>query len=230
MTCTAPSCPRRAMRTERRLPFALPALLALLLAPAAHALQTDRQQPLQVYAKQSYASQTEHIAKLTGNVTLTQGSMHGDADRATIYTDANNQVTRVVMHGNPAHISQQQDGGGEMHGSAQTIDYTPDNDTAILTGDAHIDQPGRGSFSGARLVYNTQTEAMQGEGGSGLVHLVFQPRQKTAKPAHAASSAKPAHPASTPVPGTSPPVPAASSATRPASPVVPPPASSSDRL
>ncbi|EQD27304.1 OstA-like protein [mine drainage metagenome] len=109
----------------------------------------------------------------------------------------------MVLQGSPAQLSQQLDGGGEMHSTASTIDYSPATDTAILIGDARVDQPGRGSYSGARLVYNTSTGAMQGEGGSGgQVHLIFQPHDKiaTPKPAKAAKpttlappTAQPAH-------------------------------------
>ena len=189
MTCTAPSCPRRTPRPDRRALLPALALLALLLAPTAQALKSDRQQPLRVNAQRFVAAQDQHITKLFGDVTLQQGSLHGVASRGTVYTDAKNKVTRVVLEGSPAQLSQQLDGGGEMRSTAATIDYSPATETAILIGAAHVDQPGRGSYSGARLVYNTNTGAMQGEGASGgQVHLIFQPHDKTATP----TPAKPA--------------------------------------
>ena len=191
MTRTAPSCPRRTPRLDRRALLPALALLALLLAPAAQALKSDRQQPLLVNSNSFKAEQNQHITTLLGNVTLQQGTLKGLALKGTVYTDANNKVTRVVLEGNPARLSQQLDGGGEMHSTASTIDYSPATDTAILIGDAHVDQPGRGSYSGARLVYNTSTGAMQGEGGGGgQVHLIFQPHDKIAAP----KPAKPAKP------------------------------------
>lgn len=200
MTCTAPSCPQRTMRLDRRALLPALALLTLALAPAAWALKSDRQQPLLVNAQRFVAAQDQHITKLFGDVTLQQGSLHGAATKGTVYADAKNRVTRVVLEGGPAQLSQQLDGGGEMHSTAATIDYSPVTETAILIGAAHVDQPGRGSYSGARLVYNTSTGAMQGEGGSGgQVHLIFQPHDKTATPTPtkpatiAPPAAQPAH-------------------------------------
>ncbi len=188
MTCTAPICPPRHRRTERRV-LLLAALLPMLLSAPAWALRSDRQQPMQVNAQRFNADQSQHITHLYGNVVMTQGSLRGSADTATVYTDAANKITRIVLDGGPARLQQQLDGGGQMHAHAQTIDYTPADDTAVLVGDAHVDQQGRGSFAGARLVYNTQSGAMQGEGGNGgEVHLTFQPRDKTAAPAPAGSA------------------------------------------
>ena len=190
MTSTAPCNRPRAMRPERNTPLSALILLALLLAPlTAQALRSDRDQPMLVNAKN--AEKAPGIAHLNGDVVLRQGSLHGSGAHGIIYTDAKGKVTRVVLEGSPARLSQQMDGGGEMHGAALTIDYTPASGTAVLIGDANVDQSGHGSFSGAKLVYNTRTGAMQGEGGRGQVQLIFQPRRKSA-PAAPASS-KPAH-------------------------------------
>ena len=194
MTSTVPCNRPRAMRPERTVLLSALVLPALLLAPlTAQALKSDRDQPMLVNAKN--AEKAPGIAHLNGGVVLRQGSLHGSGDHGIIYTDAKGKVTRVVLEGSPARLSQQMDGGGEMHGAALTIDYTPASDTAVLIGDANVDQSGHGSFSGAKLVYDTRTGAMQGEGGRGQVQLIFQPRRKSApagpasiEPAHAGSS------------------------------------------
>jgi lipopolysaccharide export system protein LptA len=82
-------------------------------------------------------------------------------------------------------MQQALDGGGQMHAHAETIDYKVDSDTVILTGNAHVDQTGQGSFDGAHLVYNTKTGAIEGNGGdNGQVHLILEPhkREADAKP------------------------------------------------
>ncbi len=191
MTCMARSNPPRARRPRHAPLLAAAVLAALLAAPASRALKSDRGQPLQVHAQRFEGEQRRHIVHLYGDVTLEQGSLRGSAARATVYTDAGNKVIRVVLEGRPARLSQQLDGGGEMHGSALTIDYAPGSDTATLIGDAHVQQSGRGSFSGAKLTYNTQTGAMQGVGGRGRVQLIFQPRAK-AGPARPVSASAPA--------------------------------------
>ncbi|MDE1898943.1 MAG: lipopolysaccharide transport periplasmic protein LptA [Xanthomonadaceae bacterium] len=177
------------IRIER---IALGLVLSALALPA-WALQTDRQQMLNVYAPRFEAAKDPGISRFWGGVRLDQGSLKGDAAQATAYTNADNKITRVVLEGTPAHLSQRQDDGSTMQAQAQRIDYTPDTDTVILTGAAQVVQPGHGSFQGERLVYNTQTGAMQGESAAGgEVHVTFQPRPKPSArvPAAAASAGK----------------------------------------
>ena len=195
------STPRSSRSVRRRRIEALALGLALMtLALPAWALQTDRQQPLNIYAPHFEAAKDPGVARFWGGVRLDQGSLKGDAVQATAYTNADNKITRVVLEGTPAHLSQQQDDGSTMQAQALHIDYTPDTDTVILTGAAQVVQPGHGEFQGERLVYNTQTGAMQGESAAGgEVHVTFQPRPKppavrapAAKtPAAAPSAAKP---------------------------------------
>ena len=201
MTCTGPSCRRRAMRRDHIRLLAACTLLALAAACSTFALTVDRSQPLAVTAQRFSVDQTKHIAHLHGEVVLEQGSLHGSGTDATVYMDAGNKITRIVLMGDPARLSQQMDAGGEMHGSALTIDYTPDANTATLMGDAHVEQAGRGSFSGAKLVYDTGTGAMQGEGGRGQVKLIFQPRAQAGAaplgaPASQVQQVQPARPRS----------------------------------
>ena len=189
------STPRSSRSVRRRRIEALALGLALsALALPAWALQSDRQQPLNVYAPRFEAAKDPGISRFWGGVRLDQGSLKGDAAQATAYTNADNKITRVVLEGTPAHLSQRQDDGSTMQAQAQRIDYTPDTDTVILTGGAQVVQPGHGSFQGERLVYDTRTGAMQGESAAGgEVHVTFQPRPK--KPAAAAAASKTPAPA-----------------------------------
>jgi len=194
------STPRSSRSARTRIELAALGLLLALMALPAAALQSDRRQPLNVNAQHFTAVKDPGVSRFSGNVTLSQGSLKGDAAQATAYTNADNKITRVVLEGTPAHLSQQQDDGSTMQAQAQRIDYTPDTDTVILTGAAQVVQPGHGSFQGERLVYNTRTGAMQGESAAGgEVHVTFQPRPKKPAtvapagktPAPAASSGKP---------------------------------------
>lgn len=189
------STPRSSRSVRRRRIEALALGLALsALALPAWALQSDRQQPLNINAQHFTAVKDPGVSRFMGNVTLSQGSLKGDAAQATAYTNADNKITRVVLEGTPAHLSQRQDDGSTMQAQAQRIDYTPDTDTVILTGGAQVVQPGHGSFQGERLVYDTRTGAMQGESAAGgEVHVTFQPRPK--KPAAAAAAGKTPAPA-----------------------------------
>ena len=129
------------------------------------------------------------ITTLKGHVLLTQGTMKVTGDLAKIYTDADSQVKRVVVTGNPAHIQEIDDSGNLMTGDAAQLDYDNVNGIAVLTGHAVVHQQGRGEAHGDKLTYNTQTSYMTGSsGGDGLVHMIFLPKPKPAK----ATPAKPA--------------------------------------
>jgi lipopolysaccharide export system protein LptA len=200
----------------RSVAFAL-MLGALLACATAQATQADRDKPVNVNANSFSGSQDSGKATFIGNVRIDQGTLHADGDHGVGYFDQNNQVQRVVLTGTPAHMQQKLDDGAMMHGSADTIDYTVSQNTVVLTGDANVVQEGRGSFHGAKLVYNTDSGQINGEGGSGgQVHMTLQPRPKNspaakpapattagAAPAPASSSTQPAPAASAPAPASS---------------------------
>jgi lipopolysaccharide export system protein LptA len=174
MMSTARSCqPSRVVKL---------ALLGLGLATLQPALarQDDRQQPANITAKSFDATQQANgIIHYKGNVLLTQGTLKATGALATVYLDADNSVTRVVITGNQAHIEQLDDNGNLMQGNAATLDYDNVRQVAVLTGNATVSQKGRGSAKGDRLTYNTQTSQMTGESnGDGLVQMTFLPTPK----------------------------------------------------
>lgn len=178
------------LRSRASASLSLVALLSVA-APAAHALKTDAEQPLEVAANHFATNQNKHLTVLTGAVKLTRGTMKGESDKGTVYQDDSNEINRVVLEGKPARMQQQLDGGGLMRATAANIDYSTDSSTAILTGNAVVIQEGRGEFRGERIVYNTESGELTGEGGSGGgITMKMQPKPKTdAKPADAAKPA-----------------------------------------
>ena len=89
----------------------------------------------------------------------------------------------MVITGNPAHIEQLDDNGNLMPGDAATLDYDNVKGIAVLTGNAVVNQKGRGEAHGDKLTYNTKTSQMTGEsGGDGLVHMIFQPKNRSQRP------------------------------------------------
>jgi lipopolysaccharide export system protein LptA len=158
-------------------------LCAAALAPAAAALESDREQPLEVDANHFQTDQNKHVTVLTGAVRLTQGTIKGEADKGTVHQDAENQINRVVLEGRPAKLAQKLDGdGGMMTGRANTIDYTASGETAILTGDAVVTQENRGEFRGPRIVYNTKTGEVTGgsDDPNSRIHLRMLPTKTKA--------------------------------------------------
>ncbi|NII11522.1 lipopolysaccharide transport periplasmic protein LptA [Oleiagrimonas sp. C23AA] len=190
-----------------RLPAAGLMLLAALLALApagAMAKQGDRNQPVNVNANRfDGKNQPNTTTHLFTNVVITQGTLKVTGDKADIHLGADTSVDHAIVTGSPAHLQQEDDNGNLMTAHATKIDYNVSTGIAVLTGNAHVDQKGRGKASGDRLVYNTKTSGMSGESrGDNRVHLVFQPKhpaastsaksksdaKQDAKPASAASA------------------------------------------
>lgn len=185
---------RRASASARWL---LAACGLLALSPA-FAKQGDRDQPMQVDAKYFDGFQKPNtVSTLKGSVVIRQGTLKATGALAKVYFDAQSQISRVVLTGSPAHIEQQDDNGNQMLGDAATIDYDNIKGIAVLTGNASVKQQGRGEAHGDKLTYDTASSQMTGEsGGTGTVHMVFQPKKKapaaaTSAPAPASSTGNP---------------------------------------
>jgi lipopolysaccharide export system protein LptA len=176
------------------LAFGLIVLGLAAMQPAA-ARQDDRNQKIDVHSKTfDGAQQPNSVSTLTGNVIITQGTLKATSAKGRIYFDADSNINRIVLDGTPAKIQQEGDDGIMMYGNATNIDYDTNKGIAVLTGDAFVQQQGKGEAHADHLVYNTQNSTMQGDStGEGQVHMTFQPKPKTD-----AAAAKPAAPATPP--------------------------------
>lgn len=165
-------------------------LLVLALAPGAVlAKAADRNQTLSVDAGGSDCSvSNEQLPCLfTNGVTISQGTLEIQASRADVRRYGG-EFQRVILTGGPVKMKQQMDDGGWVDATAAQADYNMPNDTVVLTGNAVVNQPGRGRMEGERIVYNMSTGQVQGGGeGQGRVRMQFEPRNR-----------QPAQPAATP--------------------------------
>ena len=156
-------------------------VLAMLGVPAAAAAKTsDRSQRTNVNAVSSDCSVNESgPCVFTGDVVITQGTLNIQAGRADIRR-ADGEIRTVKLTGSPVRMKQQNDDGSWMNATSSQIDYDLPNDTIVFTGNAVVQQPGRGSMSGGRIVYNTRTGQVQsgGAAGGGRVSMTFEPKKK----------------------------------------------------
>jgi lipopolysaccharide export system protein LptA len=161
--------------------------LALLLLGAvalvAHARTSDRNQPLDVEASSSDCTVTDDgPCTLTGDVHLVQGTLVVRAGRAVVHRTGGD-IRRVQLTGAPVQMSQELDDGSKINARANQVDYDMTTDTVVFTGDAHIDQPGRGNIAGGRIAYNMKSGQVQGTGeGKGRVKMQFVPKNAQGSP------------------------------------------------
>lgn len=146
------------------------------------ALSSDRDQELLIDAHQSHTDQQANITVLTGDVRMTQGTMKGHGDKATVYGDGKGSIKQVILIGQPAHLEQMLDNdGGLMTADALTVDYKSDTDLVEMTGNVVAVQQGRGEFHGEHMLYHTKTGEMTGgdDRPDSRVHIRMLPKSKT---------------------------------------------------
>ena len=171
----------------RRLPAADAALLLMLLLPAAVlARSTDRNQEMQVEATGADAVLNDDGESILTGVTITQGTMQIEANKATI-TRLKGDITRIVLDGSPARMQQENDNGELMRARAQRIDHNPVTEVIVLTGSVEVDQ-GTNTMRGERITYDTKSGRLNadGGGGDGRIRMTIKPKPGTPAPAPAA--------------------------------------------
>ncbi|GMU44343.1 MAG: lipopolysaccharide transport periplasmic protein LptA [Xanthomonadales bacterium] len=169
---------RNASKVDRVLCLAVCALAA-----PAWALESDRQQPMQINSDRFESGMDSKTTVLTGNVRITQGSLVVQAERADV-TQEGGEVSRALLSGRPATLKQAMDDGGELNASARTIDYQLGEETVELKGGVVLDRP-QGTLRSERVTYSIKTgQLAAGEGVGGGVQLVIPPKvPKAAEPA-----------------------------------------------
>jgi len=159
--------------TQTRLLLMLYLLLFSLSSPA---LESDRQQPLEINANSTDGTLGDGITTMRGDVEIRQGSLHITADEAEV-KKANGRVQSVVFRGQPAFLEQEIEGQGVVKATARTIDYQVANGLVTLTGDADVQHP-QYHISGDLLTYDLKVQHFEGsstENGNGRIHIRLDP-------------------------------------------------------
>jgi len=137
----------------------------LALPVSVLALETDRQQPLEVNADTTDGTLGDGMATLKGNVEIHQGSLLISADIAQV-EKVEGKVRRFELNGTPVHLQQEIEGEGLVQAEAQKIDYEVATGIVTLTGNADVTHP-QYHISGEVLEYDMNTQHFKGSGGDG---------------------------------------------------------------
>lgn len=152
-------------------------------ASAAVAKSSDRNQTMHVDAGGSDCTINDSgTCVLSGGVKIQQGTLDIQAARADV-RQVNGDPRSVKLTGSPVRLKQEMDSGELMNATASRVDYDLAEDIIVFVGNATVQQPGRSSIAGDRIVYNMRTGQIQGGGeGGGRVRIQFEPRNKAATP------------------------------------------------
>ena len=185
-------------------PVKFPAMLLAVLAAALAAIFTtgalartsDRNQPMDIEASHQVCGfGADDTCTLTGNVTITQGSLNMVAAKAII-EQSGGDPSRALLSGGVT-LRQLMDDGNQINAKSSNVDYNLRTEVVVFTGNVEIVQQ-RGMLSGQRVVYNMKTGQVESGGnGNGRVKMRILPKSaqgagaQTAKPAPAADGGKP---------------------------------------
>jgi len=141
------------------------AILLLAMPGALLALESDRQQPLEVNADSTDGSLGDGIATLKGNVEIRQGTMLIRSDLAEV-EKVDGRVRKFELNGNPVHLQQEIEEEGLVTAEAKNVVYMVATGIVTLTGEADVIHP-QYHISGEVLEYDMNTQHFQGSGGDG---------------------------------------------------------------
>lgn len=150
---------------------------------AAIALESDRQQPLEVNADSTDGMLGDGITTLNGNVEIRQGTLLIRADRAEV-DKTDGKVSRITLTGDTASLQQEIEGQGLVKAWAKNIEYKVSTGMIILIGSAQVQHP-QYEISGEQLRYDLNLQHFEGNGsedGNGRVHIRLDPELATETP------------------------------------------------
>ena len=131
-----------------------------LISPALMALESDRQQPLEVNADSTDGTLGDGMTTLRGNVEIRQGSLHITADEAEV-NKVDGRVSSVTFRGKPTFLEQDIEEQGLVQATANVINYQVASGLVTLTGSADVKHP-QYQISGESLTYDLNIQHFKG--------------------------------------------------------------------
>jgi lipopolysaccharide export system protein LptA len=177
-------------------PAVLLVVRAALPVVGAHARTSDRNQPMDIEAAHQICGfGANDTCTMTGNVTISQGSLNIVAAKAVV-EQSGGEPSRALLSGGVT-LRQAMDDGNQINARSSNVDYNLKTEVVVFTGDVEIVQQ-RGTLNGQRVVYNMKTGQVESGGdGNGRVKMRILPKNlqgagaQAPKPAAPASKDKP---------------------------------------
>jgi lipopolysaccharide export system protein LptA len=149
---------------------------SLFLSLPLAALESDRQEPLEVSANSTDGTLGDGVTTLRGNVDIQQGTLRITAHEAEV-EKIEGRVTSVTFRGEPAYLEQEIEEQGLVQASANVINYQVASGIVTLSGSADVKHP-QYQISGELLTYDLNVQHFQGsssEDGNGRIHILLDP-------------------------------------------------------
>ncbi len=164
---------------KRSLLSLLITVMGLPFSDGALALDSDRDQPIQIVADVAVRDELAGETRYEGNVVLTQGSLVITADTLSISHKVD-EADKIVATGRPATLVQQPTPNqAPVDASAIRIEYVRSQDLVRFLKNARIAQDGS-TLSGSQIDYLVSQRSVRaagtpGAGGASRVEVVIPP-------------------------------------------------------
>ena len=164
----------------------LSVLIVFLFTGPASALESDREQDINIESNSMIADDQSGITTYSGKVTIDQGTLHIDADEVKVISN-DTEVVQIVASMDTdskdlAHYQQEADDNeGLVKANARVITYFLQDERMHLAGSAFLEQA-NDTFRGELLHYDLASGTVDLKGGSkengGRVNVVLTPKSK----------------------------------------------------
>ncbi len=132
------------------------------------ALSSDRDQPAQIQADDTFIDFKTGVRTLTNNVLVVQGTLRLKADKLVGTYNKQGELVKAVADGSLARFKQRPDGQSQdVEGWAKKILVDYPTNTITLIGKAALKQ-GESTATGNKIVYNMATDKMRISGNSNI--------------------------------------------------------------
>ena len=148
----------------------------LCLGTPVMALESDRQESLDISANSTDGTLGDGVTTLRGGVDIRQGTLRITADEAEV-EKVDGRVNSVTIRGEPAFLEQEIEEQGLVQATANVIDYQVASGLVTLSGNADVKHP-QYQISGELLIYDLNVQHFQGssdENGNGRIHILLDP-------------------------------------------------------
>jgi len=156
---------------------------SVFFSMSALALDSDRDQPIEISADSAELNEGKGFSIYSGNVMITQGSMVIEATSVKITFNDNGIQTMLASEGTHegrAYMRQTAEGPKAqlMEAWGKTIDYQITGELLTLLGNATLIQKGN-HFSGEKIVFDIPQDNVKATGGgNNRVEMIFLPNKK----------------------------------------------------
>ena len=148
--------------------------LVLATAPL-QALESDRQEPLDMKADSTDGTLGDGMTTLRGNIEIRQGTLLVRAEVA-IVSKSEGRVQAIDLTGSPVYLEQEIENQGKVTAEAAQINYEVATGIVTMTGAADVVHP-QYEISGEKLIYDMNVQHFQGAGGNenGRIQIRLDP-------------------------------------------------------